>query len=229
MKKLILVILAALILVAFIVNKNDEGKNITKEKASNAANVDKTKHSINEPSSLWMIVNKKLALPKDYQPANLDEVNGIKLRSHAAKDLKKLLKEAASVNVNLNVISGYRSYSDQASIYDSAVQGFGKTEADKQSARPGYSEHQTGLAVDLGTGSCDLEVCFGETPAGKWLANNAHKYGFIIRYQKGREHLTGYQYEPWHLRYLGVELASKLMSSDQTLEQYFSLPPAPSY
>jgi D-alanyl-D-alanine carboxypeptidase len=85
------------------------------------------------------------------------------------------------------------------------------------------------LAVDVGNGVCNLELCFGNTNAGKWLANNAHVYGFVIRYPAGKESITGYQYEPWHLRYVGKELASEIFKSKQTLEEFFGLPAAPSY
>ena len=129
----------------------------------------------------------------------------------------------------MKVISGYRSQYTQTSVYNSYAQKDGVTAADRYSARPRYSEHQTGLAADLGNGTCDLEICFGNTSAGKWLESNAHKYGFIIRYPKGKESLTGYQYEPWHLRYVGKELAIQIYKTNQTLEQFFGLPPSQSY
>jgi D-alanyl-D-alanine carboxypeptidase len=102
----------------------------------------------------------------------------------------------------------------------------GQAEADRTSARPGYSEHQTGLAfdVEVSGGKCHLEKCLGETPDGKWVAANAYKYGFIVRYPEGKENVTGYDYEPWHLRYVGTDLASEMHTkSVQTLEEFFNI------
>jgi D-alanyl-D-alanine carboxypeptidase len=108
----------------------------------------------------------------------------------------------------------------------------GKAVADSQSARPGYSEHQTGLAVDVEPTSrkCEVEACFGDTPEGKWVAANAHKFGFIIRYPKNMQSVTGYIYEPWHIRYVGKELAGEMHKQNiATLEQFFGLEAAPDY
>ena len=111
--------------------------------------------------------------------------------------------------MNIIPVSGYRSYSQQASLYDSYVRQYGQATADTLAARPGFSEHQTGLAMDIGnaSGVCALQACFATTPAGKWAAANAATYGFIIRYPAGAEAVTGYTYEPWHLRYVGRDLA----------------------
>ena len=104
--------------------------------------------------------------------------------------------------------------------------------ADDESARPGFSEHQTGLAVDVGmaNATCEVDQCFGATPAGKWVAANGYKYGFIVRYPQGLSDITGYEYEPWHLRYVGVGLATEMHNKAvQTLEQFFDLPAATDY
>lgn len=201
-----------------------------KNQQPNAA-FNKQQYSIDDPASLWMIVNKKRPLPSTYEPANLVPVDGRQLRSDAAAGVTGLIQSAGKENVPLKVISGYRPYQVQASTYNSFMKRDGQSKADTYSARPGYSEHQTGLAVDLGnkSGACDLEICFGETPGGQWIAAHAYEYGFIIRYQKGHEHLSGYQYEPWHLRYVGIELAAELHRSGETMEQFFGLPAASSY
>lgn len=190
---------------------------------------DKTAYSIDKPSSPWVVVNKKRPLPRDYAPSNLAAAGNTQVSVVISKNLESLLGEASKTGNPLRVISGYRSYNTQASVYNNYVRTNGRAEADTFSARPGHSEHQTGLAVDLGNGTCDLEICFGNTAAGKWLANNAYKYGFIIRYEKGKESITGYQYEPWHLRYVGTELAVEINKTKLTMEQFFGLPPAPSY
>jgi D-alanyl-D-alanine carboxypeptidase len=125
----------------------------------------------------------------------------------------------------MKYVSGYRSYAKQEQLYNSYVANDGQAAADTYSARPGFSEHQTGLAVDIGEGgSCDLETCFENTASAKWVAANAYKYGFIVRYMKGKEASTGYQYEPWHLRYLGVSEATSVYNSGKTLEEYYGIP-----
>ncbi len=131
-----------------------------------------------------------------------------------------------------SLVSAYRSHDTQKVIYDSEVKGFGQVQADRESARPGHSEHQTGWAADLAgpDKKCEIKLCFADTDEGKWLATNAHKYGFIIRYPGGKESITGYQYEPWHLRYVGTALAEEMHGTGiQTLEEFFDLSPASSY
>ena len=196
------------------------------EESEKAPEFDKTKFSLEDPKSLWVVVNKKRPLPSDFVP-ELSSASGAQIRPEAVADFNKLMADAQQAGNPIYVISSYRSYSNQASTYQGWVNRDGQALADTYSARPGHSEHQTGLAVDLGNGTCDLEICFGNTIAGKWLAMNAHEYGFIIRYLDGKDNVTGYQYEPWHLRYVGKELASEL--NNKTLEEFFDLPPAPSY
>ena len=152
--------------------------------------------------------------------------------STMASPLKSLMDAASAAGTPMMLSSGYRSYKMQVSLYAYYVQTQGQSVADTQSARPGHSEHQTGLAADLAPadGSCNVESCFATTPAGMWLAANAYKYGFIIRYPSDKTSVTGYSYEPWHIRYVGVELAGKLHAARiETLEEYFKLPSAPDY
>lgn len=190
-----------------------------------------TQPSLTEPSSLWMVINKKRPLPASYVPANLRSSGGQQLRNDAANQVESLRAAAQKAGAPLKIISGYRSYATQSSLYNSYVQQDGQAAADTYSARPGHSEHQSGLAADLGntSGQCDLDICFFNTIGGQWLAAHAHEYGFIIRYLNGKTQVTGYQYEPWHIRYVGTELASKIQASGKTMEEYFSLPAAPSY
>lgn len=156
-----------------------------------------------------LIVNKKYSLPANYNP-------GVNPTASAA--LKQLQQAAANAGHNIPLISGFRSYSRQQTLYNNYVARDGQALADTYSARPGHSEHQTGLAFDVGK----LDNNYGSTPAGTWLKENCHKYGFIIRYPKGKESITGYQYEPWHIRYLGVEYATKIMNQNITLEEYLN-------
>lgn len=152
------------------------------------------------------------------------------MRKEAAGALAELIAGAKASGLVVSAASGYRSYSYQVGVYNSAVQRLGQAKADVVSARPGYSEHQTGWTVDVAGGGCVIEDCFGNTPQGMWVAANAYRWGFVVRYPEGAQATTGYQYEPWHLRYVGPQLAGQLHASGTaTLEQWFHLPPAPAY
>ena len=126
---------------------------------------------------------------------------------------------AAEEGLNLWIGSGYRSYQDQEIIYNNYVAMDGVEMADTYSARPGYSEHQTGLVIDCNT----IDDAFGNTPESAWLAEHAHEYGFVIRYPKGKEDITGYQYEPWHIRYVGSKVATECYERGICLEEYFGI------
>jgi D-alanyl-D-alanine carboxypeptidase len=192
-------------------------------------------------SSLWVIVNKGRALPSDYVPAQLvvptvplrlgSAASEMHLRSDAAAAMEAMFAAAKTDNISLMLASGYRSYASQKAVYSSYVAQSGQAEADTFSARPGFSEHQTGLAADVEPASrhCEVDQCFADTPEGRWLAANCYKYGFVIRYQQNTQQLTGYEYEPWHIRYVGKDLAAQLQSSQQTLEQFFGLPAIDDY
>jgi len=186
---------------------------------------------IEDPMNILVVVNKIRSLPSTFVPSDLVATRGGTMRSVAAGALNQMLSDAANAGVPMTVISGYRSYNTQASLYNSYVSKDGVAAADRYSARPGYSEHQTGLVADLGNsnGGCALEICFANTAGGQWLIANASRYGFIIRYPEGKESLTGYQYEPWHVRYVGVEVASQIVKSNQILEQYLGLPTSATY
>jgi D-alanyl-D-alanine carboxypeptidase len=189
----------------------------------------KNMYSTTDPSSIWMVVNKKHALPSSYSPT-LTSVSGGQIRPEASASLSSLLKDASISSNSLYIISSYRSYSNQQSTYGAYVARDGVAQADTYSARPGYSEHQTGLALDLGNGTCNLEICFGDTNAGKWLAQNAYKYGFIIRYPNDKTNVTGYQYEPWHIRYVGIDLSTEMhVKNIETLEEFFGIKGGPNY
>ena len=157
-----------------------------------------------------MIVNKTYSLPSTYNP-------GEDPTARAA--LTKLQQAATNAGHNIPLLSGFRSYSRQQTLYNNYVARDGQALADTYSARPGHSEHQSGLAFDIGK----LDNNYGETAAGKWLAQNAHNYGFIIRYLKGKESITGFQYEPWHVRYVGVEHATNIYNHGITLEEYLNI------
>lgn len=157
-----------------------------------------------------LIVNKTYSLPKNYNP-------GVDATAESA--FKKMQSAAASEGLNIYISSGFRSYDYQSGLYERYAQRDGYAAADRYSARPGHSEHQTGLAFDLNS----IDDSFANTKEGKWVAENCHKYGFIIRYPKGKEEITGYMYESWHIRYLGVDMATKVYESGKTLEEYFGI------
>lgn len=193
---------------------------------------DKTAFATGDPSSIWVVVNKQRPLePKNYVPLDLVSVGGSQqLRKEAAEQLIKMIADARTAGLGISPLSGYRSYNTQVTVYNNEVATNGQTVADTQSARPGHSEHQTGLAIDVGGGGCGIEDCFGETAVGKWVAANAYKYGYIIRYTTGKEVVTGYRAEPWHIRYVGIALSTELHGQQvSTLEEFFALPPAPNY
>lgn len=210
-------------------NPEKQETQTTNPEAQKSQAFNKSARSIDDPTSIWVIVNKKRPLPDGFSPNDLVAVSGQMLRKEPAVALQSLLADSAKSGASMRAISGYRSQATQTSLYNSYVAKDGVAGADRYSARPRYSEHQTGLSADLGNGVCDLEICFGTTNAGKWLQENAYKYGFVIRYPNGKESITGYQYEPWHIRFVGTDLANEIQKSGLTLEQFFGLPPAPNY
>ncbi len=188
---------------------------------------------VSEPDIKEVVVNKQRKLPEDYEPEELiipdvpfpfdgDQPKKY-MQPEAANALEELFKGAEVEGLELYAASGYRSYDRQEAIYESNVNQRGQEEADKFSARPGTSEHQTGLAMDVTSPEMafKLEQDFIETEEGKWLEEHAHEYGFIIRYLKGTRNITGYEYEPWHLRYVGKDISTEIHESGSTLEEFF--------
>lgn len=204
-------------------------------KKVNSQEFDKTKYSIDEPGSPWWIVSKNRPLTKGYVPPDLVtpsvSLNSSKsasentLRKDTAVALEKLFAAAKLAGMDYILASGYRSESLQATYYNSYVAKSGQAEADRYSARPGTSEHQTGASLDVATADRKnyLDQAFGKDPGGAWLADHAHEYGFVIRYPEGKESVTGYMYEPWHIRYVGIDLANELYKNKQTMEEFFGI------
>jgi len=189
-----------------------------------------------QPSNLDLVdvvVNKERNLPADYVPADLvvpevrfsfsEAADKRMLRADAAAALGELFAGAATAGHQLAAVSGYRSYSTQATIFQRNVSLYGLAAAARFSARPGQSEHQTGLAMDVSSASVGYRLTeeFGATAEGRWLAAHAHEYGFVVRYPADGESITGYAYEPWHLRYLGPTLATAVAQQGVTLEEFF--------
>lgn len=170
-----------------------------------------------------LVVNKTYSLPESFTAPNSNGYGYCLtcLTDETINAFNEMKADAQSIGLNLYISSGYRSYSYQETLYNNYVNQDGKEEADTYSARPGHSEHQTGLAFDLNT----IDDSFAYTEEGKWVKDNCYKYGLILRYPKGKEDKTGYQYESWHLRYVGKELAQKLYNDGNwiTLEEHFNI------
>ncbi|MDP9887094.1 M15 family metallopeptidase [Pseudarthrobacter enclensis] len=197
--------------------------------------------SLDDPKSQWVIVNKHRPLkPADYVPADLVRPavaisaagEAALLNSTTAAAAEAMFAAAARDGVAIVLASGYRSYSTQVTTYNGYVAARGQADADTASARPGHSEHQTGWAFDIGDGggACSFQPCFADQPAATWAKANGHRFGFVVRYPWMLHPITGYYYEPWHLRYVGVEAATDMLNRGiGTLEEYFGLEAAPAY
>ena len=201
-------------------------------------------YSIDAPDSIWVVVDKKRPLkPANYVPKSLVaprfedgagiNPNRLQLAKVAAKAIKQMATAMKAAGAGtLALASTYRSYNTQVAVHAKDVAALGLVAGENLAARPGYSEHQTGLAADLaavGQG-CSIQVCFATTKAGKWLAANSWQYGWILRYPNGRTATTGYQFEPWHFRYVGIELSTEMHTTGiAVLEDFFKLPAAPTY
>lgn len=182
--------------------------------------------------SLTVLVNKETNLPEDHVPndlvtidvpvVNQESVEINQLRQEAADRLSDLFDAAAADGIELVARSGFRSYSTQDTLFNNYVANHGYEEASRFSAKPGTSEHQTGLAMDITSAEVgyDLVEEFINTESGSWLADHAHEYGFVMRYPQGKEDITGYQFEPWHYRYFGQELSRYLYEEDLTYEEF---------
>lgn len=200
---------------------------------------DKGMYSIDDPLSPWVVNDKLRPLnPIDYVPpdmvaADVRYVFEPLMRPDAAAAIVELFAASeAEGGGAMQVQNSYRSFQSQTNIYNRIVASVGVAAADTDTARPGHSEHQTGWTADVAAypSNCDIQECFGDTPQGIWLADNAWRFGFIIRYPQGKTEITGYVYEPWHIRYVGTALSTEMHNTGiLTLEEFFGLPPAPDY
>ena len=193
-------------------------------------NLDKEAYTDTRPSTNlntnYLLVNKFNYLDNNYIPENLELLDnsyaksGIYLVKEAKDNIERLISDAKNDGMNIRVISAYRSYSYQENLYNNYVKNDGVENADTYSARPGYSEHQTGLVVDV-TRAFDDFNNFENTNEYNWMLENAYNYGFILRYPKDKEDITTYSFEAWHYRYVGVELAQKIKASNLTFDEYY--------
>ncbi|WP_249366599.1 M15 family metallopeptidase [Neobacillus rhizophilus] len=214
-----------------------------KDGSSSVASEKKSEHrdgqvqEVFNPESIPVLVNQYNILPENYQPEDLvypnipyisnKKAEKQKMRKEAAAAIEKLFAAAEEQGIGLAGVSAYRSYTSQKALFNYYVNQDGIKKAKTYSAVPGTSEHETGLAIDVtgGNGKCPAEDCFAGTVEAKWLADHADEYGFIIRYPKGKESITGYKYEPWHLRYVGKAIAKAITKHGITLEEYYDAVP----
>ena len=174
---------------------------------------------VQDTDSITMLVNKFNYLPASYDPEDIVEIKnwyayaGHSIKEEVYKQFIKMFNDAKEEGLKLIINTSYRTFEDQEDVYDSS--------SDEYASRPGFSEHQTGLALDIVTYD-SKEDNFEDTEEFEWLKSNAYKYGFILRYPKDKEYLTGYEYEPWHYRYIGVDLATKVYKSGLTYEEYYA-------
>lgn len=193
-----------------------------------------------DTSTVTYLVNREYPLPADFVPEGLTPPDVLFPFSDTSIDKAKMTPEAGEAlallfdaayneaGLTLYGISAYRSYARQYTIYATNLATAGIAHTNRYSAAPGRSEHQTGLAIDISCASegFGLETTFADTPEGIWIAGNAHRFGFILRYPKDKEDITGYNYEPWHIRYVGCELAAHLYETGLTLDEYYGVPSA---
>jgi D-alanyl-D-alanine carboxypeptidase len=187
--------------------------------------------SVASAASLGVIVNKTYHLPAHYRPDDLttpdirftfDGAHEKRLlREPAARGAEALFRAAHAQGIQLYAVSGFRSFPTQQALYAFKLQRQGEAHVSRYSAVAGASEHQTGLALDVTSASADFMLLprFAHTPEGQWLARHAHEHGFVIRYPEGKEHITGYAHEPWHIRYVGIEIAMYAYRNQCTLEE----------
>lgn len=186
---------------------------------------------LEDPSAEWatVLIDTARALPEAYSPNDLRNIadagfpftDGLAVRNIVVADLSALREAAATNGTPLSILAAYRSFAQQADLYERRVDELGDTEAGSRVARPGHSEHQLGTTIDLTTeGDADVDQAWGATPHGQWVATNAHKYGFLLSYPMDASDRTCYDYEPWHLRYVGRELAADVIASGLSLREY---------
>jgi D-alanyl-D-alanine carboxypeptidase len=184
-----------------------------------------------DPDAAWqtVLVDTARALPPTFAPTDLRNISeagfeftdGLAVRTLMVGDLDALRQAAVDNGTPLSILAAYRSYAQQADLFDRRVSELGGTEAGSRVARPGHSEHQLGTTIDVTSeGDTDVDQGWGATPAGQWLATNAHKFGFLLSYPLDSSERTCYDYEPWHLRYVGPDLAAQVIASGLSLREY---------
>ncbi|MEK5520720.1 MULTISPECIES: M15 family metallopeptidase [Heyndrickxia] len=213
-------------------NNNDTAKK--NDKTDNQTKNSEGVPVVANPTAITVMVNKSNALPDGYRPNDLvrpkvkyvfgnQKLDKALMRAEAAASLEKMFNQASSQGIQLYAASGFRSYETQDYLFKQEIKNVGREKAELAVAKPGTSEHQTGLTMDISAPSVNYTLTqnFESKNEGKWLAEHAHEFGFILRYPKGKEDITKYQFEPWHFRYVGKEIATEIYKKGITLEEYF--------
>ena len=219
--------------------KGGDGQESTQKNAENTASEEtmdpkkKAQLQQDQENGLFILVNKDeenhldpAYVPEDLEPIRYFAEDRNKytrfMRAEAADAFHRLVEAAAEEGIDIVMTTAYRSYEFQQILWDNYVAQKGEEEANKTSARPGESEHQTGLAADLSTSEIDYRNSsdFADTEAGRWVAEHAHEFGFILRYPQDKTEITGYSYEPWHIRYVGLTAAEDIYENGLALEEY---------
>ena len=232
------IIIFAVILTIFLdTESKPESAAVRDKQTVHAKQNDGSIHVVAKPESIPVLVNKLNKLSESYNPRDLvyteipfifqEKTEKRKMRAEAAAAINQLFTDAKAQGISLLGVSGYRSHATQTKLFNNYVRKDGYEKARTYSALPGTSEHETGLAIDVTgeDGRCAAEDCFGGTKEAIWLEEHVAEYGFIIRYPEGKEAITGYEYEPWHLRYVGKSIALEIMNKGITLEEYFNAEP----
>lgn len=204
-----------------IINTDEISEVITSNEDDTSSNLQKAKDEYIEGEkpvyiNNILVANKDFGIPKNFASGLNDEL---------LEAFNQMKSDAKEEGIILNIRSGFRSYETQETLYNNYIARDGLEKASRYSAKPGYSEHQTGLAIDITTEDTTTSIgdWFNDTKQAEWLYNNAYKYGFILRYPKGKEHITGYKYESWHYRYVGIEHSKNFAMNDLTLEEYLKI------
>ena len=185
-----------------------------------------------DDGNLLVLVNKEYTVGRDYYPTDMVDIDGslstnqnLKVKREAYDAYLAMLKDAKAEGLNFCICSAYRGFSVQENLYYNSLKSNGKAYTDKMFAYPGRSEHHTGYAIDITSASMNwgLSQNYADYPDGAWIAEHCHEYGFIIRYPKGKEDITGYMYEPWHIRYVGVDVAAEITEAGITFEEYMGV------
>ena len=212
-------------------NTNVNDNNNNSDNTNNQNVISEPSYANAKPTDLTrgnlILVNKENFLPRDFVPSNLTNIaanhgRSLRIKTEVYEAFKKMFAAAELEGLNLYIVSAYRSWSNQNSIFNNFVARDGVEAAETYSARPGHSEHQTGLAIDIVAGEGGQMRAFVNTMEYSWLVANAHKYGFILRYPNGKTHITGFIYEPWHWRFLGVEMANRVRNSNLTFDEFYA-------
>lgn len=204
-----------------IINTDEISEVITSNEDDTSSNLQKAKDEYIEGEkpvyiNNILVANKDFGIPKNFASG---------LNNELLEAFNQMKSDAKEEGIILNIRSGFRSYETQETLYNNYIARDGLEKASRYSAKPGYSEHQTGLAIDITTEDTTTSIgdWFNDTKQAEWLYNNAYKYGFILRYPKGKEHITGYKYESWHYRYVGIEHSKNFAMNDLTLEEYLKI------